>query len=248
MLNATRRDNVLLLELKHGKVNALDLELLRALIDTFRTAPDGQPVVLTGAGRAFSAGVDLRRILEEGPDYTTRLFDALSECFLAVYDHPGPVIAAINGSAIAGGCVIAAACDRRLISRGPIGLAELAVGVPFPISALEIMRSLLGPAVSGVVLGARTFEAEEARTVGLVDEIVAPDRLLSRALENATDWGALPEGVFAHTKRQLHRPTRERITVAAATDDPIARALWASPAVRHAIERYMTNLAHARRP
>jgi len=247
MLNSAHRNNVLLLELDSGKVNALDLDLLHALTNTFRAAPADQPIVLTGAGRAFSAGVDLRRIVADGPDYRTRFLDALSECFLAVYDHPGPVIAAVNGAAIAGGCVIAAACDRRLISRGPIGLAELAVGVPFPTSALEIMRSVLGARVSELVLGARTLEAEDALAIGLVDEVVAPERLLSRAIEQAAAWRALPDGVFAHTKRQLHVPTRERIAARAATDDAIVHELWASPGVQEAIERYMTNLAQPRR-
>jgi enoyl-CoA hydratase len=67
---------------------------------------------------------------------------ALSAAFMAIFDHPGPVLAAINGHAIAGGCVIAAACDVRLMSAGKIGLAELSVGVPFPPSAMEILRHL----------------------------------------------------------------------------------------------------------
>jgi enoyl-CoA hydratase len=245
VLNKTTRDGVLFIELEHGKVNALDLELLRALIETF-TSPSGEPIVLTGAGRAFSAGVDLRRILEGGPEYTTAFLEALAACFLAIYDYPGPVVAAVNGAAIAGGCVIAAACDRRVISRGPVGLAELAVGVPFPTSALEIMRSVLGPQAARVVLDARLLDAHEALTVGLVDEIVAPEQLLSRALEHAAAWGALPSGVFAHTKRQLHGPTRERITALSAVDDATVRGLWVSPAVQEAIEHYMSELGRPR--
>src|SRR4051794_9644048 len=86
-------------------------------------ASAARPIVLAGAGRGFSAGVDLRRIVDEGESYTRRFPDALSAAFLAVFDHRAPVVAAVNGAAIAGGCVIAAACDRRLISHGPIGLA-----------------------------------------------------------------------------------------------------------------------------
>jgi enoyl-CoA hydratase len=245
MLNKTHRDDVLLVELDHGKVNALDIELLRAVIDTFTASDGGEPIVLTGAGRAFSAGVDLRRILEGGPDYTTSFLAALSDCFLAIYDYAGPVIAAVNGAAIAGGCVIAAACDRRLISSGPIGLAELAVGVPFPTSALEIMRTVLGPHASRVVLDARLLDAEAALAFGLVDEIAEPDQLISRALEQASTWGALPNGVFAHTKRQLHGPTRERITALSAMGDAAVRDLWVSPSVQEAIRRYMDELGRS---
>src|SRR3954447_10527005 len=159
MLNITDRNGVRLVEFAHGKVNALDLELLEGLIDAFGAADADQPIVLTGAGRAFSAGVDLRRIVDEGESYTRRFLDALSAAFLAVCDHRAPVVAAVNGAAIAGDCVIAAACDRRLISHGPIGLAELAVGVPFPTSAVEIMRGVLGPRSTDLVLTARLLEA-----------------------------------------------------------------------------------------
>lgn len=243
MLNTSTRDGVLLLELDHGKVNALDLELLQALIAAFGSADPEQPIVVTGAGRAFSAGVDLRRIVDGGPGYTGEFLRALSECFLAVYDHPGPVVAAVNGAAIAGGCVIAAACDRRLISRGPIGLAELAVGVPFPTSALEIMRGLLGPRATDLVLTARTLDAAAARALGLVDDVVEPDALIERAVAQAWAFGALPPGVFVHTKRQLQAPIRERISARADTDDATMAQLWASAPVRDAVAGYLRDLA-----
>ena len=199
--------------------------------------------MLTGAGRAFSAGVDLRRIVEGDEDYTPRFLDALSASFLAVFDHAGPVVAAVNGAAIAGGCVIAAACDRRLISRGPIGLAELAVGVAFPTSAVEIMRGVLGPRTGDLVLSARLLEADDALAAGLVDEVVAAEQLVDRAVGYASRWGALPPGVFAHTKGQLQQPVRERITARSETDDPAMRELWSSAGVRDAIRGYMTDLA-----
>jgi enoyl-CoA hydratase len=242
MLNITDRDGARLVELAHGKVNALDLELLLALIEAFEAADPHQPIVLTGAGRAFSAGVDLRRIVEGDQGYTPKFLDALSGCFLAVFDHVGPVVAAVNGAAIAGGCVIAAACDRRLISRGPIGLAELAVGVAFPTSAAEIMRGVLGPRTADLVLTARILEAEDALAAGLVDEIVPAETLVERALGYASRWGALPPGVYAHTKLQLQQPVRERITARAKTDDPAMFELWSSVGVRDAIGGYMTHL------
>ena len=243
MLNITDRDGVRVVELAHGKVNALDLELLEAIIDAFRAADPEQPIVLTGAGRAFSAGVDLRRIVDEDEGYTSRFLDALSASFLAVFDHPAPVVAAVNGAAIAGGCVIAAACDRRLISRGPIGLAELAVGVAFPTSAVEIMRGVLGARTADLMLTARLVEADEARATGLVDEVVPGEELVDRAIACAARWGALPPGVFAHTKHQLQGPVRDRIAARTAGDDPAMREMWASSGVRDGIANYMAELA-----
>src|SRR3712207_1415367 len=143
MLVTEDRDDVAVLRIEHGRVGALDVELLDALSEAV-TASD-RALVLTGSGSSFSAGVDLRRILDGGRPYTDKLLAALSRTFRAMFDHPRPTVAAVNGHAIAGGCVLALACDLRLMSAGRIGLAELAVGVPFPTSALEIVQIGRGP-------------------------------------------------------------------------------------------------------
>src|SRR5262245_14622366 len=156
--------------MRHGKVNALDLELLLALRDTFAGLRDARAVVLTGAGRSFSAGVDLRRLLDGGATYTAEFLPALQSACRALFEHPRPVVAAVNGHAIAGGCVLVAACDRRIMAAGTIGVTELAVGVPFPTVPLEVLRHAVGPATADLVLTARTMTPEQALAVGLVDE------------------------------------------------------------------------------
>src|SRR3954447_20459695 len=132
MIEVSQQGRVAVATLQHGKVNALDVELLRAITATMRDLSSAGAIVLTGSGRAFSAGVDLRRIADGGPAYAEEFLPSLSEAFLAVFDCPRPVVAAINGHAIAGGCVFAAACDFRIMSAGTIGLTELLVGVQFP--------------------------------------------------------------------------------------------------------------------
>jgi enoyl-CoA hydratase len=248
MLDLTHRADVLVITLHHGKVNALDLDLLRAVTAAVRGANDEKALVLTGAGRAFSAGVDLRRIIDGGPAYVQEFLAALSETFLAIYDHPGPVVAAVNGHAIAGGCVIAAACDVRLMSQGTIGLAELAVGVPFPTSAIEIMRSAVGPSVGRLALTATLLDASQAFAVGLIDEIVEPESILDAAVQQAIKLRQTPQEVFAFTKRQLHRPTRERITARQAEDDAGVTELWKSHDVQVAIGHYLQRLQQRSRP
>jgi enoyl-CoA hydratase len=175
MLDVEQRAGVTVVRLRHGKVSALDLELVRALTAVMRDLDGNGAVVITGTGSAFSAGVDLNRIVAGGEPYIREFLPALADAFLAVFDHPGPVLAAINGHAIAGGCVIAAACDVRMMSLGKIGLAELSVGVPFPVSAMEILRHAIGPAASQLVLTAALLDASQARSIGLVHEVTEPD-------------------------------------------------------------------------
>ncbi len=229
------------MQLRHGKVNALDLELLQALTAALREVEESAAVVITGTGTAFSAGVNLQRIVAGGPSYVREFLPALSAAFLAIFDHPGPVLAAINGHAIAGGCVIAAACDVRVMSSGKIGLAELSVGVPFPPSAMEILRHVTGPATGRLVLTAALLDAPQAQSIGLIDGIEAPDALLDSVLHQAQAMAQIPAGVFAFSKRQLHRPARERIA-ARSGDEEAVLAMWSSARTRDAMARYLDAL------
>ena len=153
-------DGVSVVRLDRPPVNALDLDLVEDAVATLGSLEG--PVVITGVGKCFSAGVDLRAVVDGGREYTERFLDAMPAAFLAVFDYPGPVVAAINGHAIAGGCVVAMAADVRLMSGGSIGLTEVAVGVPFPAAALEICRYAMGTSVSGAMLGAQNIDAPTA--------------------------------------------------------------------------------------
>lgn len=154
MLDLEERGGITIVRLAHGKVNALDVELLQAIEKTFSSLDSHKAVVLTGAGRSLSAGVDLKRITDGGLEYVKVFRPALSAAIKSVFCHPGPVVAAVNGHAIAGGCVLAVACDVRLMAGGTIGLSEMRVGVPFPGVPLEVMRHALGPATRRFVLSA----------------------------------------------------------------------------------------------
>ena len=248
MIKVEEQDaGVRLVVLENGPVNVLDLELLReltAVLDGLRDAP---AVVLTGAGRAFSAGVDLRRLLDGGRPYTADFLAALTGAFRAMFDHPRPVVAAVNGHAIAGGCVIAAACDRRLMSAGTIGVTEILVGVPFPASALEAMRYVVGPATASLVLTGRTLAPPDALAIGLVDEVVPPESLVDTAVARAATLARIPAETFAVTKAQLRGDVSRRIAADDAADHDRLVDLWSSGPVRDAIGAYLDQLAARRR-
>ncbi|MGI9336690.1 MAG: enoyl-CoA hydratase/isomerase family protein [Gammaproteobacteria bacterium] len=244
MIDEQSRDGVRIVKLAHGKVNAMDIELLDAITHTFSALEkEGEgPVVLTGNGSAFSAGVDLRRVVREGRPYLGRFLPALSQAFRAVFECPRPVIGAINGHAIAGGCVLACACDHRIMasSNARIGVPELYVGVPFPAVALEIVRYAVAPAhLQEIVYSGRTFSTEDALARGLVDEAVEAEGVLERALEQSQRYATVRSATYALTKRQLQAEAVARYRRGEMNDNAEVDALWLSNETIPAIEDYL---------
>ncbi len=230
------REAVRVLTFSSGRVNALDVERLAELTAAIRELqqPGVGALVVTGAGRVFSAGVELARVLEGGADYTDRLIGALSEAFEALFCYPGPTVAAINGAAIAGGCVLACACDRRLIRPDArIGASEVRVGVPFPVAALEVLRYACGDHAEELLLGGRLYRGAEAVACGLAHRVV-DDNLLEAAVGEAADLSEILAEAYRHTKAQLRAPALARIRDAGDIDDEVRR-LWGAPQTRQRI-------------
>jgi enoyl-CoA hydratase/carnithine racemase len=229
-LGVTRVGSVATVELSRGKVNAIDVEVLEELgttLEWLEHDADVHAVVLTGAGRVFSAGVDLRRVLESDATYGERLVTVLRRALEALFCFPKPTVAAVNGAAVAGGCILACACDRRLIATGArIGASELLVGVPFPVAALEILRHACGSRSEDLVFTGRLLDASEALSLGLVHEVYPAEELLERALVVATELGALAPVAYRLAKEQLRRPTFERMQRDAVVVDPTVMSEW----------------------
>ena len=242
MIRCDDHDGIAVLRIEHGKANVLDLELCNAIVESFDGAGEARAVVLTGAGRIFSAGVDLFRVVEEGRSYIEAFLPAMCRAFERVFAHPAPVVAAANGHAIAGGCLLVAAADQRLMAEGSarIGIPELQVGVPFPPAALEIMRFSTPPQhFQTVVYRAETYEPPAARALGLLDEIVDPGALLDRALAVAGRLASVRAETFAITKREVRRPAMERIRSLDRDTAPEVRERWLDPRIPDVIRGYL---------
>ena len=167
----------------------------------------------------------------------------LREFIYALLEHPKPLIAAVNGHAIAGGCVMTCGCDHRLMAKGQtrIGVPELLVGVPFPTAAVEAMR-LATPAhlLHDTIYSGRTFLPEEALARGLVNELVEPEELIGEAVQVARRMAEIPAESFRLTKCQLRANGLEAVRRAEAdgTEADVAAA-WASDEVLAAVRRYV---------
>jgi enoyl-CoA hydratase len=234
MMDVENRQDVAILRLRHGRANALDVELCRAVLEFFEKAGRGPAVsvVITAEGGIFSAGVDLLRVLDGGSRYVRELLPLLHDFCETIFSFPHPLVAAVNGHAVAGGCILACMADHRVMARGAgrIGVPELSVGVPFPPAPLEIMRFVLpSQHLSRVMVGGATYDPEEAREFGLVDEVVAPEELLDRGVAAARRLGEVHPDTFSLTKSQLRAPALERMRAGQDEIQQIAEEIWTTP-------------------
>jgi enoyl-CoA hydratase len=244
MFRVEQRGAVAVVEMAHGKANAVDMELCRGTVEQFAAlrASATRAVVLTGSGNIFSAGVDLLKVLEGGADYVRPFLRALDDLLEALFLFPKPLVAAVNGHAIAGGCMIACAADRRLMARGNgrVGVPELLVGVGFPVVPLEVLRFAVSPEhFAEMVYSGATYPPEEALRRGLVDELVEPAELLTRAVAEAERMAAIPAAAFELTKMQMREPAVETMRRRRAQLDARIAEFWTNPTTFEAIRAYV---------
>jgi enoyl-CoA hydratase len=195
------------------------------LADELRADPPAA-IVLTGREAFFSAGLDLKIAPTLDADGQRAMITGINSIFAGWYGFPGPVVAAVNGHAIAGGLILALCADYRVGStEGRYGLTELKAGVGYPAVAMAVVRAELhGPAARRLVLGADLVDAKEALEAGAFDEVAEPDQVLHRATEVARDLSLLPKGAYATVKGQLRGPV---LDAALAEPDPLLAGEWA---------------------
>ena len=199
------------------KKNALSIALRDELSDAFDmlAADDGvRAVVLTGAGSVFSAGFDLTEFADADPDHQRRLWASSDRFHHTVLCFPLPLVAAVNGAALAGGFDLAVMCDLRVATDGA-WFAHLEH--TFSEVVYRPLRELVGASVArDLVLTGRRIEAGEALAVGLVNRVVAGDEVVAAACAVAAEIALAPRDVLLRAKAKI---------IAAAGIDPAARTL-----------------------
>jgi len=189
--------------------NAVSYELIDELLAALGevAASSALVLVLTGAGKAFCSGMDLenlKELLGRSPEQNLQDSATMARLFRSLYDFPKPTIAAVNGAAIAGGCGLATLCDFTLaVPEAKFGYTEARIGFVPAIVSTFLLRQIGEKYARDLLLTGRIISADEAHRVGMVNEIVAPEKLLDRARELAAQLIENSPVSLACTKRLL---------------------------------------------
>ena len=232
-------DGISTVTLNRGKVNALNgpvVDQLRTLLKTLESDPEVKSVVVTGSGKFFSFGFDIPEFLaltkEQFTDYLINFCDLYRYLFL----YPKPVVAALNGHTIAGGCMLALACDYRVIVSGKakVSLNEIGFGSSVFAGSVEMLRFWAGSAnATHILYSGAMYPAEEARRLGLVDAVAPEGDCLVMAKNAASDLATRHLPAFASIKSLLRRPIademrrREQESIEEFADIWYSEATWA---------------------
>lgn len=203
---------------------------MQRMLSEIREAKDA-PLFLTGEGDAFSAGLNLKEIAELDAAGMTRFLGTLEDLVKALFEHPAPTVAWVNGHAIAGGCVITLCCDLRFMTARPgprIGLNEVALGLRFPPLTFEMTRRRVSAQLlERVLLEAALYDAPTAQRLGLIDE-----------LGEESDARAMLEKLAAHP-REIYAATKEAMRGKLEVPEEARRTFveqtipwWASPELK----------------
>ncbi len=246
MILTTNHGAVRELRLNRPPVNALNMELVAALRQAVETAPqDGvRALVLSGAPGRFSAGLDVPLLLGLDRAAMAALWREFYALMKALAGSTIPIAAAITGHAPAGGTVLPLFCDWRVGAQGDfkLGLSEVQVGIVLPSMILAALRRQVGPrqaerlAVTGVLIS-----PQEALNVGLVDELVAAERVVSRALEWCQAVLALPAEAMAVTRRNARADLASLCDNLEPELEAVVEAWW-GPQTQHALRAMVERL------
>ncbi len=226
---AVVRDVAVLTLDRPEKLNALTVGMRRRLAALVRELGTGEAVrgiVLTGRGRAFSAGEDLKQAPTTEAE-VHEAFESFHDVTRAILQTRVPVIAAVNGLAVGGASEITLCCDARIGTPATEYFQpENARGLTISNATSLLLRRLVGNHAMRMVLGSPRVAAAEALRIGLLDEVVEPDLLLGHAVDTVHAW--TPEGNTTALHLALLRPVAAEVEAAFEREDQAAHEAWAS--------------------
>lgn len=203
--------------LSRGKVNAINEKVVDELTDCFRALsydPGVRAVILTGQGKFFTFGFDIPEFLSYTKEAFVRYLTKFTGLYTDIFLYPKPVVAALNGHTIAGGCMLAIACDYRIMIPGnaKISLNEINFRSSVFAGSVELMKLWLGQRqAEAALLSGAMYSAEEALQLGLIDRITTKDDLEGEALKKAREYASQDGAAFRSIKKLLRQATAEEM-------------------------------------
>src|SRR5271167_1069401 len=193
-----------------GKVNALNEQAvpeLRGCFEHLAEQPEVKAIILTGQGtRFFSFGFDIPEFLEYSKEAFARYLEKFTGLYTYLFTYPKPLVAALNGHTIAGGCMLALACDYRVMvsEKAKISLNEITFGSSLFAGSLRMLKFVAGERnAQAVAYSGAMYTAEEAQELGLVDQVSSDEKLMEHAREAASRFAAKDSAAFRSIKRLL---------------------------------------------
>ena len=215
----SRDQEIATLTLQRGKVNALNDEVVEELCEHLRRIEKEESlraVILTGKGSFFSFGFDIPGFLSYSREAFTSYLEAFSDLCARIFLFPKPVIAALNGHTVAGGCMIATACDYRLMVAGKarIALNEINFGSSVFAGSVAILKHCVGSSnAERILYSGKMHSAEEALELGLIDSVTSGEDLPGEALRIAGDLAQKESAAFRSIKHLVRRQAAEEMSL-----------------------------------
>ena len=204
--------NIATVVMSRGKVNALTEEVVDELRGSFQglsSDPNARAVILTGSGKFFSFGFDIPHFMGHSREGFTRYLTKFADLYTDLFIFPKPVIAALNGHTVAGGCMIATACDYRIMVTGKakISLNEITFGSSVFAGSVEMLKACVGHRNAETILcSGFMYSAEQALELGLIHRIASEQDLLQAAQRVAEDFADRDSRAFQSIKHLLRKP------------------------------------------
>lgn len=241
-------NNVAVLKLNRGVTNPFNLEMVRTLsshLQELKADPQVRGLVITSANeKFFSIGFDLPELVPLDRAGFKEFFCAFNRMCLDLYAFPKPTVAALTGHAVAGGCVLALFCDYRIISEGKklMGLNEIKLGVPVPYAADCVLRHVVGERHSRHIMDSGDFfPPEELAAMGLADQVLPLDQVLTAATGQAASLGSASQQAFRMIKANRIEQVQACIQSRLAEKENYFIDCWFSEEARKGLEEALKN-------
>lgn len=248
-IQITSKNEYVILQLNRGKVNAINHEMVKEIrfaLEDFSKDTKVKGVILSGIPNFFSAGLDVIELFSYNRNQMNQFFEDFGAMFLDLINFQKPMIAAITGYSPAGGCVLAIACDYRIMAAGEkytIGLNEIAVNIQISQNLVDAYAFWIGTGKANqFILDGKLLHVKEAKDIGLIDEVTGLENVVPLAEQKMQQYLSADSEIFINTKYKLRKHLINHLEKDSKKDLQQAAELWWKPEIRSKMEVFVNSL------